>query len=153
MTPYREILRLTSQGMSKRGIATSCHCSRNTITAVLERAEQCNISWPLDSDQTDAKLHQLLFPEKCVSSSRKIPDCERIHKEMAKTGVTLTLLWNEYCEECHLSGEIPLMYSQFCRYYRRYASTTKATMRIKRKPGEIMDVDWAGKTASIINNI
>jgi hypothetical protein len=105
MTPYREILRLTSQGMSKRGIATSCHCSRNTITAVLERAEQCNISWPLDSDQTDAKLHQLLFPEKCVSSSRKIPDCERIHKEMAKTGVTLTLLWNEYCEECHLSGE------------------------------------------------
>ncbi|NLL87188.1 MAG: IS21 family transposase [Syntrophomonadaceae bacterium] len=153
MTPYREILRLTSQGMSKRGIATSCHCSRNTITAVLERAEQCNISWPLDSDQTDAKLHQLLFPEKCVSSSRKIPDCERIHKEMAKTGVTLTLLWNEYCEECHLSGEIPLMYSQFCRYYRRYASTTKATMRIKRKPGEIMEVDWAGKTASIINNI
>jgi transposase len=82
-----------------------------------------------------------------------MPDCEHLHKEMAKSGVTLSLLWNEYCEECHLSGEIPFMYSQFCRYYRRYASTTKATMRINRKPGEIMEVDWAGKTASIIDNI
>ena len=153
MTKYREILRLSSQGVSKRGIAASCHCSRNTITAVLERAEQYGISWPLPADQTDAELHQLLFPEKCVSSSQKMPDCEQIHKEMAKSGVTLSLLWNEYCEECRLSGEIPFMYSQFCRYYRRYASTTKATMRIKHKPGETLEVDWAGKNAAIINNI
>jgi hypothetical protein len=54
-----------------------------------------------------------------------------------KSGVTLSLLWHEYCESCRLSNEIPLMYSQFCRYYREYANKTKATMRIKRKPGEI----------------
>ena len=153
MINYREILRLSSQGVSKRGIASSCHCSRNTITSVLERAEKHGIGWPLPEDWTDANLHQLLFPEKCVSSSRKIPDCEHIHKEMGKNGVTLSLLWSEYCEQCRLGGELPLMYSQFCRYYRRYASITKATMRIKRKPGEIMEVDWAGKTASIMNNI
>lgn len=153
MTSYREILRLSSQGVSKRGIASSCHCSRNTITSVLERAEKCGVAWPLPEDWTDASLHQLLFPEKCVPSTRKIPDCEHIHKEMAKSGVTLSLLWNEYCEECRQNDNIPLMYSQFCRYYRRYASTTKATMRIKRKPGEIMEVDWAGKTAFVINNI
>ncbi|MHB1407418.1 MAG: hypothetical protein ACYCV0_17735 [Desulfitobacteriaceae bacterium] len=45
------------------------------------------------------------------------------------------------------------MYSQFCRYYRKYANTTKATMRIKRKPGEILEIDWAGDTASITNNV
>ena len=95
MTKYREILRLSDQGVSKRGIASSCHCSRNTITSVLERAEQYGISWPLPADQTDAELHELLFPEKCVSSGRKMPDCEHIHKEMAKNGVTLSLLWNE----------------------------------------------------------
>ncbi|HRX22443.1 MAG TPA: IS21 family transposase [Syntrophomonadaceae bacterium] len=153
MTQYREILRLSSQGISKRGIASSCHCSRNTITSVMERAEQKGISWPLTEEWTDSKLQQILFPEKCVSSSRKIPDCEHIHKEMARSGVALSLLWNEYCEECRQSGEIPLMYSQFCRYYRRYASTTKATMRIKRKPGEVMEVDWAGKTAFVIDNV
>lgn len=153
MTNYREILRLSRQGVSKRGIASSCHCSRNTINDVLERAQANGIEWPLSADQTNAVLREILFPEKCVSSGRKMPDCARIHKEMAKSGVTLSLLWNEYCEECHLNGEIPLMYSQFCRYYRRYANTTKATMRIKRKPGEIMEVDWAGTTASVTNNI
>lgn len=153
MTKYREILRLASQGFSQRSIASSCHCSRHTIRSVLDQAEKSGISWPLSSDLTDVRLQEMLFPEKCVSSNRKMPNCEHIHKEMAKSGVTLSLLWNEYCEECHTNGEIPFMYTQFCRYYRRYASTTKATMRIKRKPGELMEVDWAGKTASLRNNL
>ena len=67
---------------------------------------------------------------------------------MAKSGVTLSLLWNEYCETCRLSGEIPFMYTQFCKYYRDFASTVKATMHIDHKPGEQMEVDWAGQTAS-----
>ena len=151
MTKYREILRLNCQGVSGRGIAASCKCSRNTVKNVLERAEKQGISWPVE--MSDAELQDLLFPEKSIRSDRKMPDCEYIHKEMAKSGVTLSLLWHEYCETCRLSGEIPLMYSQFCRYYRKYANATKATMRIKRKPGEIMEVDWAGKTAFIIDNV
>jgi len=150
---YREILRLHSQGVSQRGIAASCRSSRNTIRNVLERAQSHEISWPFEKDMTDADLQKMLFPEKSSQSNRKIPDCEHIHKEMAKSGVTLSLLWHEYCEQCRLGGEIPLMYSQFCRYYRKYANTTKATMRIKRKPGEMLEIDWAGKTGFIIDNI
>jgi transposase len=153
MTKYREILRLYSQGISKRGIASSCECSRNTITAVLERAESCGISWPFEKDMSDGELQTDLFPEKDLPSSRRIPDCEYIHREMAKSGVTLSLLWSEYCEQCRLEKEVPLMYSQFCRYYRKYANTTKATMHIHRKPGEQLEVDWAGQTAAIIDNI
>jgi transposase len=72
-------------------------------------------------------------------------------RELAKSGVTLSLLWNEYCEECRLAGELPLMYTQFCLYYREFAQKTKATMHINRKPGERMEVDWAGQTAKIID--
>lgn len=39
----------------------------------------------------------------------------------------------------------------FLRYYNRYAGKYKATLRIRRKPGEIMEVDWAGTTAFIID--
>ena len=39
MTKYREILRLHSQGVSQRGIASSCRCSRNTVSKVLERGD------------------------------------------------------------------------------------------------------------------
>lgn len=153
MIKYREILRLHSQGVSQRGIAASCQCSRTTIRNVVERAERHEISWPFDKNMTDADLQELLFPEKRSQSNRKIPDCEYIHKEMAKSGVTLSLLWQEYHEQCRFNGEIPLMYSQFCRYYHKYANTTKATMRIKRKPGEMLEVDWAGKTGFIVDNL
>ena len=78
-------------------------------------------------------------------------DYEYVHREMAKSGVTLSLLWTEYCEQCRAGGEIPLMYTQFCHHYREFVYKSKATMHIGRKPGEQMEVDWAGQTIGIID--
>ena len=36
---------------------------------------------------------------------------KRQHKELARSGVTLALLWNEYCAACQESGDIPYMLS------------------------------------------
>lgn len=152
MTNYREILRLYSQGISQRSIAASCSCSRNTVAKVLSRAQEFDVDWPLQGGMSDAELHKLFSPDERTPSSRKPPDCEHIHKEMAKSGVTLSLLWNEYCEDCRESKEIPLMYSQFCYHCQQYATTTKATMHVHRKPGEQVEVDWAGQTAPIVDN-
>lgn len=151
MTNYREILRLCSHGISQRSIATSCECSRNTVAKVLQRAQELNVAWPLKPEMTNGELHKIFFPESYSPPSRKRPDCEYIHKEMAKSGVTLSLLWNEYCQACRLSNEIPLMYSQYCYYYQQYVAKTKATMHIGRKPGEQLEVDWAGQTAGIVD--
>ena len=152
MTNYRDILRLYSQGISQRSIAASCSCSRNTVAKVLNRAQELDVDWPLQGGMSDAELHKLFSPNERTQSSRKPPDCGHIHKEMAKSGVTLSLLWNEYCEDCRESKEIPLMYSQFCYHYQQYATTTKATMHVHRKPGEQVEVDWAGQTAPIVDN-
>ncbi|AHF06541.1 IS21 family transposase [Desulfitobacterium metallireducens] len=151
MTNYREILRLISQGISQRSIAVSCECSRNTVAKVVKRSNELNITWPLNPDRTNGELHKLFYPESTLPPTRKRPDNEYIHKEMAKSGVTLSLLWNEYCESCRLSNEIPLMYTQFCYHYQQYVAKTKATMHIGRKPGEQMEVDWAGQTASLVD--
>jgi len=153
MTNYREILRLHSRGISQRGIASSCQYSRNTVNKVLVRAKEISIGWPLKDELTDGDLEELLFPDSTAStSSRRKPDMEYIHKEMAKSGVTLRLLWTEYCTSCRLSNEQPLMYSQFCYHYQKYAQKKRATMHIPRKPGEQIEVDWAGQTAAIIND-
>lgn len=151
MTKYREILRLHSQGISQRNIALSCACSRNTVSKIIQRAEELSIVWPLEKELTDGELRQRLFAESAQVSRRKHPDYDYIHKEMAKSGVTLSLLWNEYCEQCRLNQAIPLMYSQFCHHYQQYTLKSNATMRIQRKPGEQIEVDWAGQTASIID--
>lgn len=153
MIKYREILRLHSQNLSQRGIASSCACSRNTVAEVLKRANEKGIVWPFERDLEDSDLQDILFPEKHKSNTRRKPDCEHIHKEMAKSSVTLSLLWYEYCEECRQNREIPYSYRQFCRFYNNFATTTKATMRIKRKPGELMEVDWAGQTATLKDNL
>src|SRR5699024_1299592 len=71
------------------------------------------------------------------------------HQELAKPNVTLSLLHYEYEAECRANQKIPYSYRSFARHYSRYADKHKATMRIRRKPGEIVEVDWAGSTAFI----
>lgn len=153
MVDYREILRLDSSGYSQRQIASSVHSSRGTIREVLGLYKELGLEWPLTSDMSNDELRKFLYPNRVHESSRKVPDCSYIHKELAKPGVTLTLLWSEYCEESKAEGLIPYQYTQFCEHYRSYARKTKATMRIKRKPGELMEVDWAGQTLAVIDQI
>lgn len=50
-----------------------------------------------------------------------------------------------------MSGEEPLMYSQFCYYIQKDEEKRRATMHIHRKPGEQVEVDWAGDPAHIID--
>ena len=153
MTKYREILRLHSQGISQRSIAVSVGCSRNTVASTISRADEQGLVWPLPTEMTDAKLQKLLLASSYPEGIHKKPDYEVVHKEMAKSGVTLSLLWNEYCESCRLSGEVPFMYTQFCKYYRDFVDVNKATMHLAHKPGELMEVDWAGQKAGIIDSL
>lgn len=151
MTSYREILRLSAQGISQRSIAKSCGCSRNTVARVLSQAQQQKAEWNSVRDLAEGELCSKLFPSQMQANSRKVPDYEYIHREMAKSGVTLSLLWNEYCEACRTNHEIAFRYTQFCFYYQQFVLKTKATMHISRKPGEQTEVDWAGQTAAIVD--
>jgi len=85
--------------------------------------------------------------------SYKMPDYEYIHKELAKSGVTLGLLWVEYCEQCRNSGEVPYQSTQFNKYYSDYIQKNNATMPINRKPGESIEVDWVGKTFKLKDSV
>lgn len=147
MVDYREILRLNSLKYTQRQIAASVHSSRNTISKVIKLADKINLRWPLDDQLTNEKVYALLYPNKLEAvNPRKEPDYNYIHKELAKPGVNLTLLWTEYCSECYASKLTPYMYTQFCDKYRKWARLTKSTMRISHKPGDAMQVDWAGTT-------
>ncbi len=140
MIDYREILRLKSLSYSQRQVAASVHCSKDTVKSTYDLAEIHNLSWPLPEELSNDAIQKLFYPER-FASTRRVPDYEYVHKKLAKPGVTLTLLWAEYCETCYSEKTIPYQYTQFCDNYRSWAKITKATMRIKRKPGEIMEVD------------
>ena len=154
MPNYLEILRLDSLNHSQRTIESTVHCSRHTVRSVLQAAKEKQIAWPLDDDITNAELEEILFPGKYKSGCRYVePDYPYIHRELAKPGVTMALLWEEYCRKCHEAGETPYMSTQFGDKYRRWARVTKATMRIQHKPGDAMQVDWAGDTLPVYDQV
>ncbi len=153
MTKYREILRLASLGISQQRIADSSGVSKKTVNRVIKRAKELSISWPLGENETDAVLAEMLFPAapRSVTSNKKMPDFDYIQKELLRNGVNKKLLWTEYLEECRLSGDEPLMYSQFCYHIQQDEQKRHASMHIGRKPGEQIEVDWAGDPAKIID--
>ena len=102
---------------------------------------------------SDKQLSELLFPANAAKPEYKMPDYEYVAHEMQKSGVTLNLLWLEYCEQCRNYGELPYQLTQFKKYYRDYTAKSSATMHLDHRPGEIMKVDWAGDTAHIIDTI
>ena len=97
-------------------------------------------------------LKEALFPEEGAATALYTqPDYPYIHKELARPGVNLTLLWTEYCRRCENDGTTPYMYTQFCEKYRQWARITKATMRIQHKPGCTVVTD--GRLSQYISGI
>ena len=152
MTQYREIIRLTGLRFSQRNIMASCGVSQKTVVKVQKRARELNISWPLDDSMNDTELQRLMFSkESKVSANKRMPDYDYIHKKLLRNGVSKKLLWTEYMEDCRANGDEPLMYSQFCYHIQQDEQKRRATMHINRKPGEQVEVDWAGNPATIID--
>jgi transposase len=151
MTKYREILRLKDLGLNHTQIAEGAATSRPTVIKVLKKAAEQGLDWLMASNLSDVELSARLNPPTESKPVFRMPDYAYIHREMSKSGVTLQLLWYEYFDRCRDGGELPYQLTQFKKYYRDYVIKTKATMHIDHKPGEIMEVDWAGQTVNIIN--
>lgn len=152
MTKYREILRLSALGLSLRNIEKSLNVSRKTIIKIQKRAGELSLRWPLDDKYTDAELQRVMFPKNAPSMhTKRMPDYDYIRKELLRNGVNKKLLWTEYLEDCKLTGDDPLMYSQFCYHIQQDEQKRRATMHLPRKPGEQIEVDWAGDPAKIID--
>lgn len=152
MIDYREIIRLKSDGRSNNQTAASCGSSRDTVAEVWQLAQTHHLKWPLNPDLSNPEIRQLLYPTRFEKEDiRLIPDYDYMYQELAKPGVKLSLLYAEYCEQARLEGKKPYQSTQFYDLYSKNVSKTKATLRIARKPGDIMEVDWSGDTLSVIN--
>lgn len=152
MFPYRKILELEHEGWSLRSISVTTRHSRQKITEIIRLAEKRGLKCPLDDEMTDPWIEDFLYPEKKLEASgRHLIDFDYIHEELAKPHVTLTLLHDEYVRSAQNQEKIPYAYRTFTEHYHRFAQKYKATMRIRRKPGEVLEVDWAGSTLFIVD--
>jgi len=136
-------------GIADDLVCKSCGCSRSTVARTVARAKRMGIVWEKISTLSPEKVDDMLYANPSDSLTFKMPDYEYIAKEMTKPGVNLQILWDEYYESCKASNERPYQLTQFRKYYRDFISKAKVTMHLEHKRGEIMEVDWAGKTFQI----
>ncbi|MBM6868111.1 IS21 family transposase [Collinsella tanakaei] len=148
----REVLRLLESGMSRNAIARSQGMSKHSVQAVSEAAEAAGIGWAEAEGMSDAEVYAALFPEKV--RDRDVypdPDWERVHRELARVGVTLKRLHEEYRDEQGSKGEPFMSYDRFCKRYREFTVRKQVVSRVGHRAGRILEVDWAGPTMSLVD--
>lgn len=143
MSKRREVLRLLNMGLSQRAVASSAHTSARMVNEVVKYCRERSITYSEALLMSEEELEGKKRKEVKLSGARR-PDCAHIHKELTRKGVTLKTLHDEYVEECITLGADYLKYTQFCNVYKDYVEDQKLTMHIERKPGERIEVDWAG---------
>lgn len=144
-TRIRRILQLLYEGNSERQIARMLHVSRNTIAEISMIFKYLGKPWDEVLEMDDDVLAEIFRPGKFARSPEyALVDYSYVHSELRKTGVTLKLLWQEYCEKCSEEGAHPCSYSTFTRGYDGFVNIRNYTSRIKHRPGETIEVDWAG---------
>src|SRR5260370_21196904 len=129
MRDIREVLRLHySVGMSQRAVARSLNLAQGTVSKYLNRTRRAGLTWPLPSElDDDVRLENRLYPppSDLPSEERPQPDWAVVHRELRRPGVTLMLLWEEYC--CTPSDGFS--YSWFCERYTEWAGRLKLSLR------------------------
>jgi len=151
MRKIRDVLRMHFQlQLSHRQIARALSLSRAGVRKTIERATAAGLIWPVPETMTEAEMELRLYPPAELGSSllnRPEPDWEKVRSELSRKHVTRRLLWEEY-REAHPDG---IGYSQYCDRYRQWLLHVDPVMRIERKAGEKLFVDFGGDTIGIID--
>ena len=149
MRQVREILRLKFEnGLGSRKIAASYGgVGRTTVDDYVARFKAAGLSWPLPDELDDAQLEARLFPA-TAPPMRVMPDFGAIDVQLRRKGVTLQLLWTEYCEQ---NGDRSYQLSRFCELYGEWRRKNRMWMRQHHKAGDKMFVDFSGDGLEIID--
>jgi transposase len=158
MRKLKDALRLKFDGgQSHQQIATVLDISKGVVTKYVSLAVAAGLDWPPITAMDEATLERHLLASPRPSDTYAQPDYGRIHQELARKGVTLMLLWEEYCaqvgDEHSVDNPIkPWRYSQFCENYRQFAKRLKRSMRQVHRTDEKLFIDYAGPTIALIDS-
>ena len=157
MRRIHEVLRLKfEQSRNHREISAATGLSKGSVGTYLRRAQDAGIDWVTARELSETELEARLFKGSVgrnVPADRVPVDCEWVHKEMRRKGVTLQLLWIEYRQSAlrDPQGRRPYQYSQFCERYREFHGRVDASMRQEHRAGEKVFVDYSGVRPSIVD--
>lgn len=150
----REALRLRASGLSQNAIASAVHMSKHSVREVLDAAEASRLTWDDEEGMTDSEVYVRLFPDKAPAGPvYPDPDWDRVHRGLARMGVTLKLPRSEYAEAAVTAGESAMSYDRFCKRYGEFTVRRNVVSRMGHKAGRNMEVDWSGPTIALVDPV
>lgn len=153
MLQIRRILQLLQEGRSKREIARVLSISRNTIDDYEDKYFASGQSFESLLLLSDPSLWEALNPPERSEKDpnprhdRLLEKIPCIISDLKRPGVTRQLLWQEY----KLEDPQGYGYAQFCVHLNNYLQKDLATMHFEHRPGEYVQVDFAGSSMDYIN--
>ncbi len=157
MHQIKRIIELSQECRSIREIKRLTGLSRNTVRDYLRRIQSCGLSsaqlLALDEESFRLIVQADTF-EQGQSGRKADTRFDTIEKnlshytsELLRRGVTRQLLWEEYRKD-HPEG---YGYSQFCEHLRQHNQKDQAVMHFTHKPGEQLQIDYAGDKAGYVD--
>lgn len=152
MTKIKRIIQLKSEGLSKLKISQKLGIHRKTIDDYLFKLEITGKSCQDLLQYKEEKLASIVYNAKNTQQpDLRLDDLQKqfdfFSEQLTSPGVTRRLLWEEY----KLSRSDGYGYTQFCEHFARYNKRNRATMHFDHRPGEYLQVDFAGKPLHIVD--
>jgi len=153
MNKLRKVIRLHTEGKSKRFISDYLRLSRNTVKKYINRFISSRLSFEELEALSDTELEALLLKsEEKVLSPREealYAYFKYAEKELKKTGVTRFQLWYEYYQQHPGGVGRSTFYEKFKNW--QLKSCMQPTMHMDHKAGDKMYIDYAGKTLQVVD--
>ncbi len=147
------VLQLRNDGLSFAQIESQ-GVSRHSVIKVERAAARESLTWDTAASMSETEVYERLFPDSGARESvYEQPDWPKLHRELAKVGVTLKLLHAEYRDQCQVAGRPSMGYDRFCKTYADYVRTQGVSSRVGHKAGQTVEVDWSGPTMQLTDPV
>jgi len=138
----KEILKLSfTTDLSQNQIALSLGLSKGAVNKTLKRFKTAALSWPLPEAIENAELAALLYSK--GSASKRLlafPDLSSLENDLDAPGASIERLYEDY-RQTQPDG---FKRSRFFEIVGAHQKTHKIHLRMNRKPGEKLFIDFAG---------
>ncbi|WP_251359122.1 DDE-type integrase/transposase/recombinase [Kangiella sp. TOML190] len=138
----RKMIRLIdTTNLSNRKIALEVEKTHPTVSKYRRIMISNKLTWDELKNKNDDAINAIFNNTRGRDESKRLPHFEHLIKEIPKKGATYQIHWEEYYEVDPATAYGKTRFIELCH---EYEDKHDITMTIRRYPGEIINVDFAG---------
>jgi transposase len=135
-----QIKELRTKGKGIKAISRILNISKNTTKKYLAIIGSVQVS--AEGGLEPNAVYSTHYQHNSKKKEKLIELLPAMSKRLALVGMTKEIIWNDYIKE----DPNGYSYGEFCRQFKNYKTVCNATLNLSHRPGDVMQVDFAGKS-------